>query len=62
MNYVVEYTNNLNQWQTGPEAVEDITPLVAPNDPAAAVYRSKTPISAQRVAAMRVKLLLETGE
>ena len=37
-------------------------PYGSPNDPAAAVFRSKTPISAQRVAAMRVKLQLETGE
>lgn len=62
MNYQVQYSNNLNQWQTGPEAVEDITSQAAPNDPGAAVFRSKTPMSAQKVAAMRVKLLLETED
>ena len=62
MNYQVQYSTNLNQWQTGPDVIEDITPQVAPNDPAAAVFRSKTPISAQRVAAMRVNLQLETGD
>lgn len=62
MNYQVQYTNNFTQWQTGPEAIEDITSQVAPNDPGAAVFRSKTPMSADKAAAMRVKLLLEAND
>lgn len=62
MNYQVQYTTNFTEWRSGPDAVEDITAQVAPNDPAAAVFRSKTPMSAERVAAMRVKLLLETQD
>jgi hypothetical protein len=57
LNYQVEYSNNFTQWQTGPDAVEDITSQVAPNDPGAAVFRSKKPISAEKAASMRVKLL-----
>jgi hypothetical protein len=62
MNYQVQYTTNFTDWQSGPDAVEDITAQAAPNDPGAAVFRSKTPMSAERVAAMRVKLLLETED
>lgn len=62
LNYQVQYSTNFTQWQTGPDAVEDITSQVAPNDPGAAVFRSKTPMSAEKAASMRVKLLLETND
>ena len=59
MNYQVQYSCNFTDWQSGPDAVEDITSTAAPNDPGAAVFRSKKPMSADRVASMRVKLLLD---
>ena len=62
MNYQVQYSCNLTDWQSGPNAVEDITSQVAPNDPGAAVFRSKTPMSADKIASMRVNLLLETND
>jgi hypothetical protein len=62
LNYQVQYSTNFTQWQTGPDAVEDITSQVAPNDPGAAVFRSKAPMSAEKAASMRVKLLLETND
>ncbi|MCW1922133.1 type I secretion C-terminal target domain-containing protein [Luteolibacter arcticus] len=62
MGYQVQYSTNFTQWQTGPDAIEDITSQVAPNDPGAAVFRSKQPMSAEKVAAMRVELLLETND
>lgn len=62
MNYLVQYSTDLTGWHSGPDAIEDITAQAAPNDPGAAVFRSKTPMSAERVAAMRVKLQLETED
>ncbi|MEK7952869.1 Calx-beta domain-containing protein [Luteolibacter soli] len=62
MNYQVQYSSNLTQWQSGSDVVEDITSQVAPNDPGAAVFRSKTPMSAAKVASMRVNLLLENND
>lgn len=62
MAYQVQYSNNFTDWQDGPDAIEDITSQVAPNDPGAAVFRSKTPMSAEKAASMRVKLLLETED
>lgn len=60
MDYRVEYTNDLVHWLNGPSVVEDISSQVSPNDPAAAVFRSKQPISAEKAAMMRVKLLLDS--
>ena len=54
--YQVEYTNDFNQWFGGPEFVEEITWQVAPNDPGAAVFRAKRPISEAAAAGMRVRL------
>ncbi|MCW1883828.1 type I secretion C-terminal target domain-containing protein [Luteolibacter flavescens] len=62
MAYQVQYSTNLGEWQTGSDVIEDITSQVAPNDPGAAVFRSKKPMSAEKVAAMRVKLRLETED
>jgi len=62
INYQVQYSCNLTNWQTGPDVVEDITSQVAPNDPGAAVFRSKKPMSAEKVASMRVNLLLENND
>lgn len=56
--YQVEYSNDLVNWSTGPAVVEDITPQVAPNDPAAAVFRATRPISEADKAAMRVRIVL----
>lgn len=56
LRYVVEYSNDFNQWLSGPEVVEDITAQAAPNDPSAAVFRAKRPIAA--AAGMRVRLEL----
>ena len=55
--YRVEYSNDFTTWFTGPDWAEDITFHVAPDDPAAAVYRSVKPISEADVAAMRVRLV-----
>jgi hypothetical protein len=55
--YQVEYSNDLVHWSSGPAVVEDITPQVAPNDPAAAVFRATRPISEANKAAMRVRLV-----
>ncbi len=57
LTYQVEYSNDLNQWFTGSTVVEDVTRQVAPNDPGAAVYRSKIPVSGAKSAAMRVQLI-----
>jgi hypothetical protein len=62
LNYQVQYTTNFTDWENGPDAVEDITSQVAPNDPGAAVFRSKKPLSAEKSASMRVKLLLDTND
>jgi hypothetical protein len=56
--YQVEYSNDLVNWSTGPAVVEDITPQVSPNDPAAAVFRATRPISQATRAAMRVRVLM----
>ncbi|WP_035610767.1 cadherin-like domain-containing protein [Haloferula sp. BvORR071] len=56
--YQVEYSNDLVNWSSGPAVVEDITPQVSPNDPAAAVFRAKRPISEATKAAMRVRLVM----
>lgn len=55
--YVVEYSTDMVNWSTGPGVVEDITPQVAPNDPAAAVFRATRPISEVNKAVMRVRLV-----
>ena len=62
LNYQVQYSNNFTDWAFGPDAVEDITSQVAPNDPGAAVFRSKKPLSAEKSASMRVKLLLDNND
>jgi hypothetical protein len=54
--YRVEYSNDFNQWFSGPDFVEDITSRVAPNDPGAAVFRARRPISEAAVGGMRVRL------
>jgi len=59
--YDVEYTNDLVNWTSGPEVVEDITDQAAPNDPGAAVFRAKKPISEADTAAMRVRLVPTTN-
>ena len=56
LRYVVEYSNDLNQWLGGADAVEDITAQAAPNDPGAAVFRAKRPITEVARAAMRVRI------
>jgi hypothetical protein len=56
--YQVEYSNDLMTWTTGPAVVEDITPQVAPNDPAAAVFRAMRPISEVDKGAMRVRIVM----
>jgi len=56
MLYRVEYSNDFNQWFSGPEVVEEITSQVSPDDPGAAVFRAKTPVSEAAAAGMRVRL------
>ncbi len=58
MDYHVQYSTNLADWQSGPDAVEDISAQMAPNDPGAAVFRAKQPVSATGKAVMRVDLEL----
>jgi hypothetical protein len=61
LRYQVEYSTDLVNWSTGPTVVEDITSQVAPNDPAAAIFRAKRPISEVDKAAMRVRLVMPEG-
>jgi hypothetical protein len=61
MDYRVEYSSDLSNWLTGPTVVEDISFQVAPTDPAAAVYRAKVPIAAEKSGMLRVKLLNDSG-
>jgi hypothetical protein len=56
--YRVEYSNDYNQWFGGPDYVEDITSQVAPDDPGAAVFRARRPISEAASGGMRVRLEL----
>ncbi len=58
LQYVVEYSTDLRQWSGGPEAVEEITSQVAPNDAGAAVFRATPPMSRDAAAFMRVRLTL----
>jgi hypothetical protein len=58
LQYQVEYSNDFLNWTSGPAVVEDITAQAAPNDPGAAVFRAKRPISEADKAAMRVRLVL----
>jgi hypothetical protein len=58
LQYVVEYSNDLRCWSGGPEAVEDITSQVSPNDAGAAVFRATPPMSRDAAAFMRVRLTL----
>jgi hypothetical protein len=58
LQYQVEYTDDFLNWTSGPAVVEDITAQAAPNDPGAAVFRAKRPISEADKAAMRVRLVL----
>ncbi len=58
LQYQVEYTNDFSNWSSGSAVVEDITSQVAPNDPGAAVFRAKRPMSAAAKAAMRVRLVI----
>lgn len=60
--YQVEYSTDLVNWNKGPAFVEDITPQVAPNDPAAAVFRATRPVSEANKAAMRVRLVMPGEE
>jgi hypothetical protein len=62
LQYHVEYSNDLRQWSSGPEAVEEITSQVAPNDPGAAVFRATPPMSRDAAAFMRVRLTLPDSD
>lgn len=57
LDYVVEYSRDFQTWTSGNSAVENITGSVAPDDPGAAVFRAREPMSASRVGAMRVRLI-----
>ena len=57
MAYQVEYASDFANWQTGESVVEDVSSQVAPNDPGAAVFRAKQPMSATTAAGMRVRLV-----
>ena len=57
LRYEVEYAGDFVNWQSGAGVVEDITSQVAPNDPGAAVFRAKEPMSARSSAGMRVRLV-----
>lgn len=54
LNYQVQYTTNLKDWKTGTDYVEDISTLLAPDDPSAVIYRSKSRIADVPAASMRV--------
>lgn len=62
MDYNVQYSTSLGQWSGGPSVVEDISATAAPNDPGAAVYRAKQPVSATGTGMMRVDLQLQDPE
>jgi hypothetical protein len=62
LDYSVQLSNNLSDWLSGPNVVEDITSQVAPNDPGAAVFRAKQPVTPGSTATMRVDLEVQEPE
>ena len=62
LDYVVEYSRDFQTWTSGDAAVENITSSVAPDDPGAAVFRAREPMSASRTGAMRVRLIEKAAE
>jgi hypothetical protein len=62
LGYHVQLSNNLSDWLSGPNVVEDITSQVAPNDPGAAVFRAKQPVKPGSSSTMRVDLQVQESE